>query len=263
MPSPVGLVVKNGVNSFARTSGDTPTPLSRTRTSTCSPRSRRRHPQSRAIIRTVAVFALALGRRIEAIPEQVEKHARDVLRYEFDRPEIGIEVALQRDVEVLILSAGPVVGEIERLLDQRIEVDGLALAAAAARMQQHALHDAVGPPPVLGNLGQVAGQRRDQILQASASASRFEPVHGRAERLLELVQQLLGQAGEVVDEVQRVLDLVRDAGGQLAERSHFLGVDEVGLRGLQLAIGLLHRPARFGGGIAGRLQLAFALSSRR
>ena len=53
------------------------------------------------------------------------------------------------------------------------------------------------------------------------------------DRLLQLVEQLDREAGEVVDEVQRVLDLVRDAGGELAERGHLLGLDQVGLGGLQ------------------------------
>ena len=56
--------------------------------------------------------------------------------------------------------------------------------------------------------------------------------HGRG-RLLQLVEQLAREAGEVVDEVQRVLDLVRDAGGELAERGHLLGLDQVGLGCLQ------------------------------
>ena len=55
----------------------------------------------------------------------------------------------------------------------------------------------------------------------------------RVGRLLQLVEQLDRQAGEVVDEVQRVLDLVGDAGGELAERGHLLGLDQVGLRRLQ------------------------------
>ena len=55
----------------------------------------------------------------------------------------------------------------------------------------------------------------------------------RIDRLLQLVEQLARQAREVVDEVQRVLDLVRDAGGELAERGHLLGLDQVGLGGLQ------------------------------
>src|SRR5215472_5919364 len=40
VPSPVGLVVKNGWKSLSRVSGGIPVPLSRTRTSTASPRSR-------------------------------------------------------------------------------------------------------------------------------------------------------------------------------------------------------------------------------
>ena len=153
------------------------------------------------------------------------------------------------------------IGEIERLLDQRIEIDVLALAAAAARMQQHALDDAVGPAPVLGNLGQVAVQRREQIVDFGERC-RLQRCHRRIQCLPQLVQQLLREAGEIVDEVQRVLDLVRDACGQLAKRRHLLGVHQVGLRGLQLAIRVLHRPAGFGGGIAGRFQLSFALLRR-
>jgi hypothetical protein len=40
VPSPVGLVVKNGWNSLSRNSGAIPMPLSRTRISTASPKSR-------------------------------------------------------------------------------------------------------------------------------------------------------------------------------------------------------------------------------
>src|SRR6516162_5259338 len=39
VPSPVGLVVKKGLNIFALTSGEMPVPLSRIRISTVSPRS--------------------------------------------------------------------------------------------------------------------------------------------------------------------------------------------------------------------------------
>src|SRR6516225_5328523 len=39
VPSPVGLVVKNGWNNLSRNSGGIPVPLSRTRISTASPRS--------------------------------------------------------------------------------------------------------------------------------------------------------------------------------------------------------------------------------
>ena len=41
----------------------------------------------------------------------------------------SVEVAFQRDVEVLVLGAGAVIGEVQRLLDQRVEVDRAPLAA--------------------------------------------------------------------------------------------------------------------------------------
>ena len=60
--------------------------------------------------------------------------------------------------------------------------------------------------------------------------------------------KLDGQAREVVDEIERVLDFVGDAGGQLAERGHFLGLDQIGLRRLQIVqsgFGGVARGARF------------------
>ena len=40
-----------------------------------------------------------------------------------------LEIALQGDVEALILGAGAVIGEVQRLLDQGVEIDLAALAA--------------------------------------------------------------------------------------------------------------------------------------
>ena len=42
------------------------------------------------------------------------------------------------------------------------------------------------------------------------------------------------QLGEIVDEVERVLDLVRDAGGELAERRHLLRLHQPVLRAAQI-----------------------------
>ena len=47
----------------------------------------------------------------------------------------------RREVEVRVLCAGAVIGEAERFHNQFIEGDLSPLAAAAARMQQHALDD--------------------------------------------------------------------------------------------------------------------------
>jgi hypothetical protein len=81
----------------------------------------RHHPQDRTINPADFAVLLAFLRGIKAVSEQVEKHAGDILGNQLDRTKTGVEVALDRDVEFLILSAGAMVGEIERLLDQRIE----------------------------------------------------------------------------------------------------------------------------------------------
>ena len=151
-----------------------------------------------------------------------------------------IEIALQRDVEALILGAGAVIGEVEGLLDQAVEIDLATLAGAAARMLQHALDDVVGAPAVLGDFFEIAGQHLDRLVDLGALVL-VERSDGRCGGLLQLVEQFDRQPGEVVDEVQRVLDLVGDPGGQLAERGHLLGLDQTGLRRLQVAIVQLRR----------------------
>src|SRR5271165_5146986 len=106
----------------------------------------RRHLQRRAEVRCDTV-ALAFGRRVKAVCEQVEENAGDVLRDYFDRGNRRLEIAFERDVELLVLGAGAVIGKVERLLDQIVEVDHAMLAALAARMLEHALDDAVGRLP--------------------------------------------------------------------------------------------------------------------
>ena len=158
-----------------------------------------------------------------------------------------VEIAFQGDVEVRILGAGAVIGEVERLLDQRVEVDLAALAAAAARMLQHALDDAVGAPAVLGDLFEIAGQHPDDFVDIGAFVFS-QPGDGRRRGLLQLVEQFDREPGEIVDEVERVLDLVGDAGGQLAERGHLLGLDQPVLGAAQISecrLGGGVRPARF------------------
>ena len=66
------------------------------------------------------------------------------------------------------------------------------------------------------------------------SARNFVVELRALERLLQFVDQLDRDRREIVDEVERVLDLVRDAGGQLAKRGELLGLDQAILRGPQL-----------------------------
>ena len=134
-------------------------------------------------------------------------------------------------------------GEVKRLIEKPVQIDALPFAAATARMQQHAPDYAVGAPAMLANLFEVAGQHCDRLVDIGALVL-VELFEGRRCRLLELLQQLDRQAGEVVDEVQRVFDLVGDAGGQLPERGHLLGMDQIGLDRLQFAERRLRRVPR-------------------
>ena len=99
-----------------------PVPLSRTRDFDRVAEIARRHLQRRPEA-GVRRLALALGGGIEAVAEQVEEDPGHLLRHQLDRREAAVELALQRDVEALILGAGAVIGEVQRLLDQRVEVD--------------------------------------------------------------------------------------------------------------------------------------------
>ena len=125
------------------------------------------------------------------------------------------------------------ISKVQRLIDEPIEVHRTAFAADAARVLQHALDDAVGALAVLGDLVEIAGQHLDRLINLGP---RVVVERGDAGRggLLQLVKQLDGEAGEVVDEVQGIFDLVGDPGGQLAQRGHLLGLDQIGLRCLEV-----------------------------
>ena len=51
--------------------------------------------------------------------------------------------------------------------------------------------------------------------------------------LLQFTDEVDGERREIVDEIERVLDLVGDAGGHLAERGELLGLNQAVLRGSQ------------------------------
>jgi len=79
----------------------------------------------------VAVLPLALVGGIEAIADQVETDAGDVLGDKLDRSDRVGEISLQCDVEARILGAGTVIGEVQGILDQAVEIDAPTFAAAA------------------------------------------------------------------------------------------------------------------------------------
>ncbi len=82
-------------------------------------------------------------------------------------------------------------------------------------MLQHVPDDAVGAPAVLRDLLKIAGQHLHDLVDICALVVG-ERSQGRFCRFFELVEQFDRKPGEVVDEIERVLDLMGDAGGQLA-----------------------------------------------
>ena len=157
VPSPAGLVVKKGLNIFSLTSGEMPVPLSRILISTRSPRffvaaSKRR------LIAIAIVLLFALGRRIKAVGDQVQESPCDLLREDIDFAGGRIKGPLHSDLEALLLGAGTMIGEIEALLDERVDIDQPMFARSFARMQQHVLDDGVGALAVLNDLVEIVAQ---------------------------------------------------------------------------------------------------------
>ena len=108
-------------------------------------------------------------------------------------------------------------------------------------------------------LPRFAAQRRYQVLDLIL-VILFERGNRRLDFFLEFAEQLAGDFGEVVDEVERVLDLVGDAGGELAERGHLLGSDQVLLYRLERGERGLGALARRLGGLRGLAEVPFRLA---
>ena len=97
----------------------------------------------RAQRRLVTLFAgfLALGGCVKAIRNQIEKHPRDLLRVQIDHACIGVEVALQGDIEAGFLRSRTMIGKVETVFDDCVDVGRPMLARTFTRMQQHVLDD--------------------------------------------------------------------------------------------------------------------------
>ena len=130
------------------------------------------------------------------------------------------------------------VGQIEALVHQGIDVRRPPLARTLAGMRQHALDDGVGAAAVLADLPQIVDQCGQQILGVGAPvvAERGE---GLVQDVPKFSEKLGREVGEVVDEVERILDLVGDAGDQLAQERQLLRLDQIVLRPLQFGEGPL------------------------
>src|ERR1700722_2991983 len=98
-------------------------------------------------------------------------------------------------------------------------------------MQKHVLDDRIRSRAVLYDLFEIAPQCVGQFHDFRTGL--VVGLH-RSDCLLQLIDQFDRDAGEVVDEIKRILDFVGDAGGELAEGSKLFGLDQAVLRGPQI-----------------------------
>ena len=91
--------------------------------------------------------------------------------------------------------------------------------------------DCVGALAVLHHLVEIALQHIGDL--ADLPALLVIEMHA-AKRLAQFVDQFDRDRREIVDEAERILDLVGDAGGQLAEGGKLLGLDEAVLGSAQV-----------------------------
>ena len=112
------------------------------------------------------------------------------------------------------------IGEIQGLLGERVQIGRLPLFAAATRVLEHASDDAVDAATALHDFFQISRQHTDGLDNLSTFAGI--ECTDRARCFRQLVQQFDGEACKVIDEIEGVLDLVRDPGRHLPKRCHLL-----------------------------------------
>src|SRR5579863_9669057 len=82
---------------------------------------------------TIAVGpALTLGRRVEAVGNQVQEHPCDFLGKHIHLTGVRIKGPLQGDIEARPLGPRSVISEVEALFDEGVDIDRSVLARALA-----------------------------------------------------------------------------------------------------------------------------------
>ena len=126
MPSPAGLVVKKGLNIFSFTSGRNSGAVVTDADLDAVTEALRSGREGRLIggrsISLPSCFSLCRG--IETVGDQVQEgRFYDLLREKIDLSGLrDLLISSKGDVELPLLRARPVIGEIEALLDERVDV---------------------------------------------------------------------------------------------------------------------------------------------
>ena len=113
--------------------------------------------------------------------------------------------------------------QAQEFISQRIEISGLFYARARPRVFEHAFDDGGGAFAVVVDFGEV-------LLQIIGDRDDFGVI-ARLYFLLHLAEHFSTNFGEVVDEVQRILNLMGNARREFTKRGEFFGLDELGLGG--------------------------------
>ena len=122
VPSPAGLVVKNGIEQLLlHLRGDTGAVVADSDLDAVTEVLGRR--SQRGLVVASICLRFTLRRRVEAVGDQVEQRPRDLLREQIDLASGRIKGPLQGDIEALLLGPRSVIGEIEALLDEGVDID--------------------------------------------------------------------------------------------------------------------------------------------
>src|SRR5208282_1856826 len=76
----------------------------------------------------------ALRGCIEAVGNQIKQHPGNLLREQINLTGGRVKILLQGDIEALLLGPRPMIGEIEALLDQGVDIDRPVLSGPLTRM---------------------------------------------------------------------------------------------------------------------------------
>ena len=205
MPLPTGLVVKNGSNTFCKTSGGIPVPVSDTRIATKS-------PVVRFIVQPDVLGAdpdrAAVGHGVPCVDDKVDQSGFEFGDVDLDRPDVVLHV----DGE-LNGAADAGVENLAHGLDAFAQTDGLRIDVLPPRKGQE-LAGQRGPPP----------------------RGRFDRFNGAPGFFV--VGIFLQDLGAAADHHQKVVEVMGDAAGQLPQRIELLGFGELLLHALQLERGL-------------------------
>ena len=188
---------------------------------------------------------LRVGERLDGVADQVGDHPAHAPRHHLHGREVGGEVLLEGYVVEAEPGPGAAPGDGGELAHELVQVGLAPLARAAASELRHALDDGVGAAPVLQHQAEVVGQDRGGVVDLGAER-RIEVGIGAVKCLTDLLAAVPRELGEVEDEVERVLELVGDAGGEHAHGGHLLLQGELFLCAQHLLVALLELAGALG-----------------